>query len=171
MKNLVFILFGFLLTFVCGYTLGSLEQEDDDYNYLSDVISDTVIDVIPYFLPIPRDSVIVRYITKIVQKTTDSVVSKATNTPSDIVVTDKGKDSFNVVFPVSQKVYKDSLYTAYVSGYEANLDSIFVNSRTMEIARTIRKKPPRFGIGIQAGYGITPKGCQPYIGLGAQFNL
>ena len=147
---------------------------------ISSVVNDTIVhdDTIPYYLPIPRDSVIVRYITKSVPKTTDSVteytenvLSKDENVTSDIVITDNGKDSFNVVFPISQKVYTDSLYTAYVSGYEANLDSIFVRSRTMEITRTINKKPPRFGIGIQAGYGITPKGFQPYIGLGAQFNL
>lgn len=147
---------------------------------ISSVVNDTIVhdDTIPYYLPIPRDSVIVRYITKSVPKTTDSVTEytenvlyKAENVTSDIVITDNGKDSFNVVFPISQKVYTDSLYTAYVSGYEANLDSIFVRSRTMEITRTISKMPPRFGIGIQAGYGITPKGFQPYIGLGAQFNL
>lgn len=144
------------------------------------VVSDTIVhdDTIPYYLPIPRDSVIVRYITKIVPKTTDSVteytenvISKAENVMSDIIITDNGKDSFKVVFPISQKVYMDSLYTAYVSGYEANLDSIFVRSRTMEITRTISNKPPRFCIGIQSGYGITPKGFQPYIGFGAQFNL
>ena len=147
---------------------------------ISSVVSDTIVhdDTIPYYLPIPRDSVIVRYITKSVPKTTDSVTEytenvlyKAEIVTSDIVITDNGKDSFNVVFPISQKVYTDSLYTAYVSGFEANLDSIFVRSRTMEITRTISKKPPRFGIGIQAGYGITPKGFQPYIGFGAQFNL
>lgn len=146
----------------------------------SSVLNDTIVhvDTIKYHLPIHRDSVIVRYITKIVKKTTDSVqnstenvLSKAENVTSDIVITDNGKDTFNVVFPISQKVYTDSLYTAYVSGYGANLDSIFVRSRTMEITRTIRKKPPRFGIGIQAGYGITPKGLQPYIGVGAQLNL
>lgn len=147
---------------------------------ISSVVSDTIVhdDTIPYYLPIPRDSVIVRYITKSVQKTTDSVqnstenvLSKTEIVPSDIVITENGKDSFNVIIPISQMVYTDSLYTAYVSGYAARLDSIFVRSRTMEITRTIRKKPPRFGIGIQAGYGITPKGFQPYIGLGAQFNL
>lgn len=147
---------------------------------ISSVVNDTIVhdDTIPYYLPIPRDSVIVRYITKSVPKTTDSVteytenvISKAENVTSEIVITDNGKDSFNVVIPISQKVYTDSLYTAYVSGYEANLDSIFVSRITMEITRTISKNPPRFGIGIQAGYGITPKGFHPYIGLGAQFNL
>ena len=147
---------------------------------ISSVVNDTIVhdDTIPYYLPIPRDSVIVRYSRKAYQKTTDSVteytenvISKAENVTSEIVITDNGKDSFNVVIPISQKVYTDSLYTAYVSGYEANLDSIFVRRRTMEITRTISKNPPRFGIGIQAGYGITPKGFQPYLGLGAQFNL
>ena len=31
-----------------------------------------------------------------------------------------------VYLPITQKIYKDSLYTAYVSGYRAKLDSIEV---------------------------------------------
>ena len=29
----------------------------------------------------------------------------------------------------------------------------------------------RWGVGAQAGYGITPAGFQPYLGVGVSFNL
>ena len=67
---------------------------------ISSVVSDTIVhdDTIPYYLPIPRDSVIVRYITKSVPKNTDSVteytenvISKAENVTSEIVIKTDGE--------------------------------------------------------------------------------
>ena len=71
------------------------------------------------------------------------------------------------------KEYKDSNYTAYISGIDARMDSIFVypkNIYTERIeTRTIRIKPKRWNVGLQAGYGMTPKGFTPYIGLGVSY--
>lgn len=76
-----------------------------------------------------------------------------------------------------QKFYKDSLYEAWVSGYEPSLDSICVFPVTKTITNTItntvietkevKKKTP-FGIGIQAGYGY-PHGA--YVGIGISYNF
>ena len=75
------------------------------------------------------------------------------------------------------KLYKDSLYEAWVSGYEPSLDSICVFPVTKTITNTItntvietkevKKKTP-FGIGIQAGYGY-PHGA--YVGIGISYNF
>lgn len=75
------------------------------------------------------------------------------------------------------KFYKDSLYEAWVSGYEPSLDSICVFPVTKTITNTItntvietkevKKKTP-FGIGIQAGYGY-PHGA--YVGIGISYNF
>ncbi len=78
-------------------------------------------------------------------------------------------DSLSISLPITQKVYRDSTYTAYVSGFDARLDSIQVYSKVITVTK--RQKPPRFNIGLQAGYGITPKGMQPYIGVGVTWNL
>lgn len=86
---------------------------------------------------------------------------------------DHPPDSIDVLVPISQKVYEDSTYRAYVSGYNANLDSIYVFHRTEYITNNIliKTKPKRFSIGVQAGYGMTPRGFQPYIGIGISVNL
>ena len=75
------------------------------------------------------------------------------------------------------KFYKDSLYEAWVSGYEPSLDSICVFPVTKTITNTItntvietkevKKKTP-FGIGIQVGYGY-PHGA--YVGIGISYNF
>lgn len=86
---------------------------------------------------------------------------------------DHPPDSVDVLVPITQKVYEDSTYRAYVSGYNATLDSIYVFRRTEYITNNVvvKTKPKRFSVGVQAGYGITPRGFQPYIGIGVSVNL
>ena len=84
-----------------------------------------------------------------------------------IIPTDS--DSLIVTLPITQKVYSDSTYTAYVSGFDAKLDSIKVFSQLVTVTK--KEPPPAFTFGVQAGYGITPAGMQPYLGLGVQYNF
>lgn len=90
--------------------------------------------------------------------------------PSDTV-----HDTINVPVPIMQKRYDDSLYTAWVSGYEPALDSINLRFPTITetITQTIVKPSPLFTFGIQAGAGIGAFSRQPdiYIGVGGQLNL
>ena len=76
-----------------------------------------------------------------------------------------------VYLPITQKIYKDSLYTAYVSGYRAKLDSIEVYSKTRTVFVGERVKRKRFGLGVQAGYGFSGNKASPYIGVGVSCNL
>lgn len=78
-------------------------------------------------------------------------------------------DSVTISLPITQKVYRDSTYTAYVSGFDAKLDSISVYSKMITVTR--REPPTAFTFGVNAGYGITPAGMQPYLGLGVQYNF
>ncbi|WP_273372993.1 DUF6808 domain-containing protein [Alistipes megaguti] len=71
--------------------------------------------------------------------------------------------------PITQKVYETDDYRAYVSGYQPSLDSLLFKQPT-QIVR-IKEKPKRWGIGVQVGYGFTPQGAQPYIGVGISYNL
>lgn len=73
--------------------------------------------------------------------------------------------------PITQMRYTDSTYTAWVSGYSPSLDSIYVYPKREIITTTIRPKPRRWGVGVHGGVGITPKGLQPYIGLGISYNI
>ena len=84
-------------------------------------------------------------------------------------------DSIEVPVPIVQKRYDDSLYTAWVSGFEPNLDSIRLYHPTIveTITKTILKPSPLITFGIQAGAGLGVFQRQPdlYIGFGGQINL
>lgn len=121
----------------------------------------TVVDTVPYVKPVARDSVVVRYVTKKLPIVHDTVL------PICI-------DSADVDIPITQKRYSDSTYTAWVSGYEAKLDSIRVYSRkeVITINKIIKEPPNRFVVSLNIGYGLTPqKGLQPYIGIGVGYKL
>lgn len=80
------------------------------------------------------------------------------------------RDTTILYLPITQKVYRDSLYTAYVSGYRAKLDSIEVYSQTQAV--TIRETPKRrWGLGVQVGYGMAGIVAHPYVGVGVSYNL
>ena len=74
-----------------------------------------------------------------------------------------------VQIPITQQKYQGSNYTAYVSGFHQQLDSIEVRERV--ITNTIVKKRSRWNVGISAGYACTPKGLSPYIGVGVTWNI
>ena len=85
-------------------------------------------------------------------------------------------DSIEV--PRTQKVYSDSTYTAYVSGYEPCLDSIFVRQKIVEHSivetRTVAtKKFRRWNVGVIGGYGygFKSKEFEPFIGLGVTISF
>ena len=137
-----------------------------------DVKSDTttVIDTVRFMKPVPKDSLVVRYITRKLPLRRDS----AGVSSSQIAENKKSCDSAETIIPITSKKYEDSLYTAYVSGYHASLDSIFVRKQTTVITNTLTKtKTRRFGIGINAGigYGTTSKRIEPYIGIGATYII
>ena len=89
------------------------------------------------------------------------------------------QDFVQVKLPYIQKEFKDSLYEAWVSGYqEVNLDSIrvFKEKQIIEINNTnyiTKYKNRPFSLGIQAGYGydLMNKRALPFIGIGVQYNL
>ena len=85
-------------------------------------------------------------------------------------------DTTYIPLPREYATYKDSTYKAVVSGFMPRLEEIEVYPRTQYITiqteKTVTvKRNPRFSVGVQAGYGITPAGFQPYLGIGGQVNL
>lgn len=86
------------------------------------------------------------------------------------------QDSIEVELPVVERYYEDSLYEAWVSGpVDPRLDSLKIYSRTEYITKyaTLRERDPpkRWHIGITAGYAATPKGFQPYVGMGVTYSI
>lgn len=82
-------------------------------------------------------------------------------------------DTVFVSLPVERKVYEDSLYRAVVSGVRPSLDSIEVYRRTSIVTIRVPAAPDRrrWGIGVQAGCGLTPHGTQPYVGIGVSYDI
>lgn len=86
-------------------------------------------------------------------------------------------DSAEVSVPITQTIYSDSTYKAWVSGYLSRLDSIEVYREkvfvTKTIERDITKPPRRWGVGVSAGaaYGVTSRQVEPYIGIGVTYVL
>lgn len=85
------------------------------------------------------------------------------------------RDSIEVPIPIMQKRYDDSLYTAWVSGFEPNLDSLRLHQPEIitTITKTIVRPSPLITVGIQtgSGYGVFNRQFDMYIGVGAQVNL
>lgn len=147
----------------------------EDVEVVADTVRTTFIDTIPYYKPVPKDSFVTRYITKVLPVASEDTSTSAFGDrmqSSDSV----SSDSAAVQVPITQKVYRDSLYTAYVSGFEASLDSftLHVPHSVTTITNNSRPKQSRWSIGLQVGYGIslspTPK-YSPYIGIGVQYSL
>ena len=86
-------------------------------------------------------------------------------------------DTTFVEVPIEQVEYRDTLYRAWVSGYHPALDSIriFQQTKIVEVTKTITEKSKRWGIGINAGYGVTVHQgtfyTSPYIGVGVSYNF
>lgn len=90
------------------------------------------------------------------------------------------KDTVYLNLPREQKIYREENYHAWISGYRPALDSIHIFRNTHQVitSTTIRQKPNkprRWGIGIQAGYGLTYQQNTiqpvPYIGIGLQYTI
>ena len=175
----------------------------------------TLFDTVPYYLPVPRDSQVVRYVVvrlpsasidghradslyqgigqhaadspsfspaagdtllfRFAGQAAGSEISRAEAAGEERSVFARSApaislaDSIEVAIPITQKVYGDSTFTAYVSGFQPSLDSIFLYPRTQVV--TVREKPRRWSLGVGAGYGLTPRGFQPFVGVSVSYTL
>ena len=144
----------FLAVFCVGVGVGYVGFGRDKEIVRADTVyrSDTVR------WPIVMDSVVTRYVTR-----RFAVMRVDTVRQCDTL---RAVDTVEVRLPIVQKVYRDTNYTAWVSGYEARLDSISVRHREVTLTKVARVGS-RWGVGVQVGYGIdkTLKPT-PYVGVG-----
>lgn len=168
-KNIILTVLSALLVASVCFNIRQYSTGGEAYQ---DTIRTTFVDTVPFYKPAPKDSVVVRYVTEVLPVISDTCNIDTINIPgSGNINGDFIQDSVKVAIPISSKVYEDSTYTAYVSGYCASLDSIFVYPRREVVRITERSKPKRWGIGIHAGYGIGSDGFSPYFGIGLSYNL
>ena len=81
-----------------------------------------------------------------------------------------------VEIPIEHKHAEYSDADIWYHGYNADIDSCRVFPKTVYIntpyeVRIKEKVKTRWGIGVQAGYGVSKSGLSPYIGVGVSYNL
>ena len=81
-------------------------------------------------------------------------------------------DTVEVTLPYVQKQYKDSSYSAWISGYEPSLDSIRVFPKTTIIreSKVARQKDRRWGVFGGVGIGVSDR-ITPCVGVGIGYRI
>lgn len=180
---LLFMLVGLVLGGIIGYGVSGRGKATD---YVSKRDTSTYIDTIPYYQPVPKDSAVIRYVTRtlpvkggdnITTNKSDTFLAEnyAQNNGENIPPQEMSDERYSmaVEIPITQKRYDGDDYRAYVSGYEPSLDSIFVFPKTTTIRERAYKPPNKWHIGITAGYGygFKSKQAEPYIGIGITYSI
>ena len=94
-------------------------------------------------------------------------------------ITDVKHDSVDVILPVIQKEYRDSTYSAWVSGYQdVNLDSIEIYQKNIftEINNTkyvtkYKNRPFGFSVGLGVTYSPVSNKIEPGVFLGITYTI
>ncbi len=146
----------------------------------ADMVCDTVtvVETCIYKEPAAKDSVRTQYVTRylpVVRHDTimpDRYAQENGEAVPPLLLSDE-RDSAAVEIPIMQKCYESDAYRAYVSGYEARLDSIFVFAPTTTIRTRERKPPGKWHIGITGGfgYGFNQQRVEPFVGVGITYSI
>lgn len=153
MKNVVIALALIAIAFLLGRRSVKpeiVEIHRTDTVVVRDTVRETVL--------VPK----VRYLTRV-----DTVLLPV---PGDTV-------EVSVLVPISRNVYEGEDYRAVVSGFRASLDTLDIFRKTQTVTNTVVQrvevpgKPKRWGIGVSAGYALTPQGVKPYIGAGISYSF
>lgn len=166
-KHLIILAAAAILCLLCGFFVakGMYDRPVDE-----SVSRDTVIlhDTVPDIAPEPKDSVRTRWVTRWLPMKPDTVSRNGEIFPEfpQISANFSATDTVAVQVPITSKHYSGKNYDAYVSGFDVNLDSIYVYNETQYITETITKsKPPnKWSLSVNAGvdYGVKSQFWQPF---------
>ena len=140
----IFATFWFVIGGVCGFFVakGIYDQPlEESVTRDTVTITDTVIQYAPKPVSVEKVRTEYKWL---------PVVRTDTVTRTDYIAY---HDTALVEVPITSKHYHGENYDAYVSGFDVNIDSIFVYNETQVITETItRMKPPnRLSLDIEAG--------------------
>lgn len=159
--NLIYIAV-VLLCLVAGFVAGRVTRKS---------LLEPVVEVKTDTLVV-RDTVRLDRPVYITQRVVDSIYVPVTDTL-------RLHDTTFMVLPRQQREYRDTLYHAWVSGYDPALDSIDIFRKeryvTVEVTKTVMPKPKKWHVGVSAGYGAcllneTPV-LSPYLGIGITYSI
>ena len=160
-KHFIILAAAAILCLLCGFFVAKgMYDRPLDESVSRDTV--TLHDTVPEYLPAPKDSARIKYVTRWLPAKHDTVYSENyAQSFAEIM-----HDTVAVQVPITSKHYGGKNYDAYVSGFEPSLDSIFVYNETQYITETITKsKPPnKWSLSVNAGvdYGTTSQFWQPY---------
>lgn len=160
-KHLIILAAAAILCLLCGFLVGKgMYDRPLDESVSRDTV--TLHDTVPEYLPAPKDSARIKYVTRWLPAKHDTVYSENyAQSFAEIM-----HDTVAVQVPITSKHYGGKNYDAYVSGFEPSLDSIFVYNETQYITETITKsKPPnKWSLSVNAGvdYVTTSQFWQPF---------
>lgn len=161
MKKGQLILIGLLIISILGNLYFLFRK--NPYEEVTKVIETIKVDTIRDSIPVPIETYKLR--------------TKHDTLLFDKVVLVEHNDTVKVVVdvPIEQKVYqRDSVYKAWVSGYDVNLDSIRIYQMTKEILEVRTVKDNRkwsLGPAVFGGYDINNKQLGYGVGISIQYNL
>lgn len=158
---------GLLVFVLTAVGLRQCANDEGEGTPWTDVVCDTVRDTVLVAQPAVRDSVVLGWVEVRAPRVWGPPSTSAAGLDS---LTARDADSATVLLPMERKVYGDSTYRAVVSGIGVKLDSMTVYPST--VTRTLPAKVPRrWGVGVQAGVGMTPRGVLPYAGVGVYYRI
>lgn len=168
----------YVITFIVGVVLGICVEfgwercTDDDVGGCGTDTAMVVYDTVKVSLPQVKDSMVVRYVTRVLKKVvTDTNWVQRPRMPGEDTVEYVENyvppDCVAVCVPISQSVYSGENYRAWVSGYDAKLDSIEVYRKEV----TLQRKQGRIGCVVGVGLGTTGKDVAPFVGVTIGYRL
>lgn len=184
MKNLFICLSLNMLGVVMGLVVGRrMPMELPAHEEVVRIDTVVRVDTVMKRVPVMKDSVVLRYVTRYLP----AKISHKPDTTAEEVVSDAGgdmlamngedlngdDDAVAVSVPISQRIYDEAEYTAWVSGYEARLDSIELHRDQLTVQREVRILPKqrKWGCVAGAGIGVGMHGVTPMIGVTVGYRI
>lgn len=149
----LFILIALINAFLIGRRVGRNGQEETIITQVDTLVI--------------RDTICVKEPVIVERRVVDTMTIEV---PDYLVV----HDTAYVNLPREEVEYRDTSYRAVVSGFLPRLEEIEIYRQdrvvTIETTRTIKERS-HWGLGVQAGAGISTQGLVPYVGIGVSYNI
>ena len=140
-----------IASFALGYIMCQRHYDNAfkqvDTVYVERWVRDTIYE--------PKDSFIVKW----------KIAYLPVHDTTEVHDTTHHTDSVLVEVPITEKTYAGQYYHATIRGYQPELVEMWIKEKEKIVTLPYRKHLG-FSVGAQVGYGITPKGWQPYAGIG-----